>query len=732
MIKFEILTLRNFVSFGAVTETISLDRNSPILISGRNGAGKSTVINAIVYAIYDKPISDISKDNLINKTNKKDMEVTLTFTTKNKNYKIIRARKSKDGNYVKLIENDKDITPDSIKNANILIEKIVGMPFEMFIRIAAVSATHTPFLNLPVRSSNGANQSDIIEELFDITIVSEKADILKEHIKVSEQQLTLEHTKNEQIEKELERYDAQLNSAKKRINDWDEENTLNILALEQKMKKIEGIDIIGQQKIFNTIEEYNENIRAIESEAKDLMNKKEQKEKELVTYTTQLKNTEQELKKWNVNHQEEIESYTNKLSKLEDINIQEQKDIFEKLGELLVTQKQHTDSIKSFTTEYEDLTTNIENLESELTHLKDAKCPYCLQQFKDAKTKIKEKEISLGESKKTLTSLIANIDNTKNTLKETEEKINENKKFLVLPNMDALMEVKEKVGYYKKQLENLEVAENPFNGQYDNLIKNNIEKETTKEIKNLTKELNTVVKTITTLENKKTKTEKELVVDNIEELLEIKEKMGFNKKQLKTLKTTTNPFKDPLDELIAAKPDGVDLGKINELTDTIDHQKFLLKLLTKKDSFVRKALLHNNIPYLNQRLSHYLSELELPHHVEFTHEMTAKISQFGRVLDFGNLSTGQRARVNLALSFSFRDVLQKLHGSINLCILDEVLDVGLDSVGVTNAAKMLKRKATDEKIGLFIISHRDEIDGMFDNNMLIKMEHGFTSIEERS
>ena len=191
-----------------------------------------------------------------------------------------------------------------------------------------------------------------------------------------------------------------------------------------------------------------------------------------------------------------------------------------------------------------------------------------------------------------------------------------------------------------------------------------------------------------------------------------------------------NPFIEPLEELEAVELDKLNMGMINGLNTYADHQRFLLKLLTKKDSFVRKALINKNIPFLNRRLSHYLMDLGLPHTVEFTHEMTAEISQFGRPLDFGNLSNGQRARVNLALSFAFRDVLQSLHEHINVCMLDEVLDVGLDAIGVQSAARMLKRKARDEKLSLYIISHRDEIDGAFDHTMTVQMSKGFSFIKE--
>jgi chromosome segregation ATPase len=69
-----------------------------------------------------------------------------------------------------------------------------------------------------------------------------------------------------------------------------------------------------------------------------------------------------------------------------------------------------------------------------------------------------------------------------------------------------------------------------------------------------------------------------------------------------------------------------------------------------------------------------------------------------------------------------------MHDHVNICLLDEVLDVGLDTIGVTAAAKMLKRKARDEKLALYIISHRDEIDSAFDRKMVVQLSGGFSSL----
>jgi DNA repair exonuclease SbcCD ATPase subunit len=164
------------------------------------------------------------------------------------------------------------------------------------------------------------------------------------------------------------------------------------------------------------------------------------------------------------------------------------------------------------------------------------------------------------------------------------------------------------------------------------------------------------------------------------------------------------------------------------LKTNIEHQKFLYKLLTNKNSYIRKTLLNKHIPFLNERLYYYLTELELPHIVKFGHDLSAQIHKFGKKLEFGNLSNGQKSRVNIALSLAFRDILEKIYGKINILIMDEVLDRGLDGPGAELAAKILKHKTNQDNISLFVITHRNEMDSVFDNIITIEMENNFSKV----
>ena len=154
----------------------------------------------------------------------------------------------------------------------------------------------------------------------------------------------------------------------------------------------------------------------------------------------------------------------------------------------------------------------------------------------------------------------------------------------------------------------------------------------------------------------------------------------------------------------------------------------MLKLLTDKNSFIRRKIINKTIPFLNTRLNYYTSELGLPHLVKFDDDMSCTVSEYGRELDFGNLSNGEKKRVNMALSLSFRDVLHHLHGKVNLMFIDEIDGGSLDDLGIDAITKMIKKKSRDDDIAIWIISHRPEMVGRFEHEITIQKENGFSSI----
>jgi ABC-type glutathione transport system ATPase component len=166
---------------------------------------------------------------------------------------------------------------------------------------------------------------------------------------------------------------------------------------------------------------------------------------------------------------------------------------------------------------------------------------------------------------------------------------------------------------------------------------------------------------------------------------------------------------------------------LNELTKLQEHQDFLLKLLTSKDSFIRKKIIEQNLSYLNQRLTHYLDRIGLPHTVVFQNDLTVSIEELGRELDFDNLSRGERNRLILSMSWAFRDVFESLYQPINVLFIDEMIDSGLDTQGVENSLALLKHMSRERHKSIWLVSHRDELAGRVENILRVVKENGFTS-----
>jgi DNA repair exonuclease SbcCD ATPase subunit len=196
LIIFKNLTIKNFMSVGNVTQALRMNQQGLTLVLGnnldlggdgaRNGVGKTTIVNALSYAIFGSALTNIRKENLINKTNGKNMLVTVEFEKNGNKYIIERGRKP---NLLRFIVDDHEVneagTDEGAGENRVTqeaIDRVVGMSAEMFKHLVALNTYTQPFLSLRANE-----QRDIIEELLGITLLSEKAEILREQIKSSKE-----------------------------------------------------------------------------------------------------------------------------------------------------------------------------------------------------------------------------------------------------------------------------------------------------------------------------------------------------------------------------------------------------------------------------------------------------------------------------------------------------------------------------------------------------------------
>ena len=581
MIEIKDLTVKNFMSVGNQTQAVDFNRQQLTLVLGenldqggddsgsRNGTGKTTIINALSYALYGQALTNIRRNNLINKTNSKGMLVTLHFEKNGVDYRIERGRGP---NLLKFYVNneEQELTDESqgdSRKTQEFINDLLDMTPDMFKHIVALNTYTEPFLAMKQN-----DQRAIIEQLLGITILSEKADSLKDQIKNTKELITEETLKIEAIQ-----------TANEKINDT--------------IKNLQG------------------------------------------TQRAWLAKKDQDIKKLNKSIQE-----------LEHLDIDEELDSHEKLNNW----NEHNNQIMALKKELSTLepalqraNKSVDLASKDIANLKDATCYTCGQPLKDDK-----KEEILSKKTKEL-------DDAKLYATEIDTKFS-----TVMKDLEDIGDINGRPKtFYESAKEAYEHRQN---------------------------------------------------VDNLKQSLSNKEQ-------------EVDPYQTQIDELNTTAVQEIKWDTVNQLTNFKDHQEFLLKLLTNKDSFIRKKIIDQNLAYLNNRLTYFLDKLGLPHQVVFQNDLNVEITQLGQELDFDNLSRGERNRLILGMSFAFRDVWESLYQKINLLFIDELIDSGMDTAGVEGSLAVLKKMGREGEKNVYLISHKDELVGRVNHVLRVVKENGFTS-----
>ena len=264
MIHIKNLTVKNFMSVGNATQAIDFDRKDLTLVLGenldlggdgsRNGTGKTTIINALSYALYGQALSNIRKDNLVNKTNGKNMLVSLDFIIGNQEYRIERGRKP---NVLKFyIDNQEKEATDSAqgdsRETQDAIEDILGMSHDMFKHILALNTYTEPFLSL---KSN--DQRTIIEQLLGITLLSERADRIKELNRQTKDSMSNEEHRIRAVQEANKRIEEQIDSLKRRQTLWVTKHGEEVEKFEKALGELQTIDIEAEIQAHKTFSEWD-------------------------------------------------------------------------------------------------------------------------------------------------------------------------------------------------------------------------------------------------------------------------------------------------------------------------------------------------------------------------------------------------------------------------------------------------------------------------------------------
>ena len=240
------------MSVGNVTQAVDFDREQLTLVLGenldqggddtgsRNGTGKTTIINALSYALYGQALTNIKRNNLINKTNSKGMLVTLHFEKDGQDYRIERGRSP---NVLKFFINDSeqellDESQGDSRKTQETINQLLGMSHDMFKHIVALNTYTEPFLSMRQN-----DQRAIIEQLLGITILTEKAELLKEQVRVTKDSITQETLKIEAIQSANEKIQTTIESLQSNQRAWRAKKSTDIEKLKSSISALEKLDI---------------------------------------------------------------------------------------------------------------------------------------------------------------------------------------------------------------------------------------------------------------------------------------------------------------------------------------------------------------------------------------------------------------------------------------------------------------------------------------------------------
>ncbi len=263
------LTVKNFMSVGNSTQAIRFDNKHLILVLGenrdlggddagaRNGTGKTTIINALSYVFYGEALTNIRRDNLVNKTNNKDMLVSINFVKNNVTYTIKRGRKpQKLRFYANDIEQNTDSNEAQGENKETQkeINRLLGMTHAMFKNIIALNTYTQPFL-----ATKQAEQREIIEQLLGITLLSQKADLLKEQQKATKTEITEEKIKIDSQLVSNEIIQESIESLKIRSNAWQTQKDADIQKFNEAIAELEKVDITKELNAHKRLQKHNEN-----------------------------------------------------------------------------------------------------------------------------------------------------------------------------------------------------------------------------------------------------------------------------------------------------------------------------------------------------------------------------------------------------------------------------------------------------------------------------------------
>lgn len=223
----------------------------------------------------------------------------------------------------------------------------------------------------------------------------------------------------------------------------------------------------------------------------------------------------------------------------------------------------------------------------------------------------------------------------------------------------------------------------------------------------------------------------DITIHDISDVYELSQNTLLVEKEIQSIETSVNPHLSTLEDMTLIDIPQIDYSEIDNLKDNIEHHKFLYKLLTDKNSVLRKKIITKNIKKLNIILQKNLHIFGLPHKIVFEGDMSVTIYEFDHEIGYGSLSNGEKKRVNLSLLCAFREIRCELLGYVNILFADEIDAGALCPKGMEDALNVFTNICkNDKQLNVYLISHRDLMINRFKHEIYIEKENGFSTFRQ--
>ena len=722
MIHFNAIAFKNFLSVGDQPTEIKLDKTITSIVTGVNGAGKSTFVDAIVYGLFGKPYRKVRLGQLINTVNEKGLEVEIIFTIGNKTYTVIRGMKpSKFEIWV-----NGEMIEQPAKTAdyqNMLETDILKLNYNSFTQIIILgNAAFKPFMQLKL-----SDRREIIEDLLDITVFTDMNKILKAKTKDLKQEIV-------DVSHKMELNKAKHKTSREYLLDATEnhqkriETTKRYLRDANRNARLREIDMDGFKEYIDAIENSMLGCEGYE----DVLTK----------ITNEISNFEISI----VREDSKYETFSRNVSVIQGIKEKIKgclvgvNDNMEKIKKLNDVKKEIDFSISVYKinpNEKEDIKTKLVLIMSGISskqlklkfYEKNADCPECKQAIdakfrddaiEDLELEIKEAQQEYDGYEKRLAVVerdIAGVAELNEHHIDYDKSINE--------HQQKIDKLENSVDLMRTSLKTMEI----LSEDQLNILKSNIDS-MKKRVYSLSAERVDVKEKheeYVKLEKSHVRVLHDLDMETIKynEYIATAIKLGD---ELETLGDTPECSINQEDiDLLARWIKELDQIHIKKKR-MLYYYGIVQRLL--KDDGIKTKIIKKFLPIINATVNMYLDKMDFPINFMFDENFNETIqSNFRNDFCYYSFSEGEKARIDLSLLFTWREVsLKKSRNATNIIIFDEIFDGSLDGAGIDNFMNIL---GLGEEYSSFIITHDEDVKtNEFDRNLDFTKDGHFSKLKE--